>query len=58
VILTEERGEPPHFSWDPKDKDLTAEQRQDLWFSDLINRKDEALRDLAEEDLLAARSLI
>ncbi len=58
VILTEEKGKPPRLSQDPGDEDLTDEQRQDLWFSGLVDRNDPTLRDLAEEDLLAARHLV
>ncbi len=58
VILTEERGEPPKLSLDPDDPELTDEQRQDLWFNGLVEKKELSLRDLAEEDLLASRHLV
>ena len=58
VILTEERGKPPRLSLDPNDPELTDEQRQDLWFNVLVEKEQLNLRDLAEEDLLAARHLV
>ncbi len=58
VILTEETGKPPRLTLDPGDDDLTNEQRQDIWFSGLLTRENASLRDLAEEDLLAARHLV
>ena len=58
IIRTEEKGQPPHLNYDPKNEDLSLEQQQDLWFSDLVDKEEPDLRDLAEEDLLAARHLI
>ncbi|QFY41207.1 hypothetical protein F6R98_00095 [Candidatus Methylospira mobilis] len=57
VILTEEQGEPPrqHF---PAEDDRSEEQRQDAWFAHLVAREDPLLRDLAEEDYLAARHML
>ncbi len=57
VIRTEDQGEPPRFSFEQGDPDLSEEQRQDLWFAGLAGRNDAALRDLAEEDYLASRHL-
>ena len=57
VILAEERGQPPRVEL-PDDEDLRSqEQVQDAWFADLLGRGEDALRDLAEEDYLAARHL-
>lgn len=58
IIRTEEKGKPPHLNYDPRNEDLSLEQQQDLWFSDLVRKEKPVLRDLAEEDLLAARHLI
>lgn len=58
VILTEEKNAPPHLNYSPDDQDLSEEQRQDLWFTGLIERHEPALRDLAEEGFLASRHLI
>lgn len=58
VILTEEKGAPPHLNFTADDEDLSEEQRQDLWFGGLVERHEPALLDLAEEGFLASRHLI
>lgn len=58
VILTEEKGAPPHLGFDVNDQDLSEEQRQDLWFNGLVERHEPTLLDLAEESFLASRHLI
>lgn len=58
VILTEEQGRAPGLDFDPEDKDLAEEQRQDAWYKSLIEAGDATLTDLAEEGYLASRQLI
>ncbi|MGB7987903.1 MAG: tetratricopeptide repeat protein [Candidatus Methylophosphatis roskildensis] len=55
VILAEELGQPPRFAASNDEDECSQEQRQDAWFGDLWSRDDVQLRDVAEEDYLAAR---
>lgn len=55
VVLTEERGQPPSVKFLEERSELTGEQRQDLWFSNLVSKTNKAIVDRAEEDYLAAR---
>ena len=55
VILAEEMGHPPAVSLPEDEDERSQEQVQDAWFADLVGRNDAVLKDLAEEDYLAAR---
>lgn len=57
IILTEERGQPPHVDM-PEGDERSQEQAQDAWFTSLVSRNDLILRDLAEEDYLSARQMV
>jgi tetratricopeptide (TPR) repeat protein len=57
IILTEERGQPPHLDM-PEGDERSQEQAQDAWFASLVSRNDLMLRDLAEEDYLSARHMV
>ncbi len=57
VIITEEIGRPPRLDLDLEDQDLSEEQRQNLWYTGLASRKDEALLDFVQEDFLTARQV-
>ena len=57
VILTEERGLPPHL-YLPEDDERSQEQVQDAWFASLVTRNDPMLCDRAEEEYLAARHML
>jgi Flp pilus assembly protein TadD len=53
VIFTEENNRPPHYKFHLPESELSEEQKQQLWFSDLAEK--ERLRDWVEEDYLSAR---
>ncbi|MDP2826758.1 MAG: tetratricopeptide repeat protein [Sulfuritalea sp.] len=55
VILAEEIGRVPAVSLSADEDERSQEQIQDAWFADLVGRNDAVLKDLAEEDYLAAR---
>ncbi|MDP2825106.1 MAG: hypothetical protein Q8O52_20790 [Sulfuritalea sp.] len=55
VILAEEIGRVPAVSLSADEDERSQEQVQDAWFADLVGRNDAVLKDLAEEDYLAAR---
>lgn len=55
VILAEEIGRVPAVSLSADEDERSQEQVQDAWFADLVGRNDVVLKDLAEEDYLAAR---
>lgn len=55
VIFTEEHNRPPHYEFKLKDSELSEEQKQQLWYSNLADK--ESLRDWVEEDFLSARQI-
>jgi Flp pilus assembly protein TadD len=55
VIYTEENNRPPHYEFKLKESELSEEQKQQRWFSDLA--ANDNLRDWAQEDFLSARQV-
>lgn len=55
VIVAEAQGSAPRPELDPEVGEPDADLALDHWFAELFARADAPLRDLAEEDLLAAR---
>ncbi|NOS89397.1 MAG: hypothetical protein HOP34_12835 [Methylococcaceae bacterium] len=57
VIVTEENNRPPHYQFKLPASELSEDQKQQLWFSDLAGEEQTSLRDWAEEDFLTARQV-
>jgi tetratricopeptide (TPR) repeat protein len=57
VICTEENNHPPHYSFNLPESELSEEQKQQQWFSNLVGEKSSTLRDWVEEDFLTARQV-
>lgn len=55
VIYTEENNRPPNYQFHLPESELSEEQKQQLWFSGLVDN--ESLRDWVEEDFLTARQV-
>lgn len=55
VIYTEENNHPPNYQFHLPESELSEEQKQQLWFSGLVDN--ESLRDWVEEDFLTARQV-
>lgn len=57
VICTEENNRPPHYEFKLKESELSEEQKQQQWFSNLAGEENSTLRDWVEEDFLTARQV-
>jgi len=57
VIYTEENNRPPHYEFKLREAELSEEQKQQLWFSNLAGEECSNLRDWVEEDFLTARQV-
>jgi hypothetical protein len=57
VIFTEENNHPPHYEFTLQESELSEEQKQQQWFSNLVGEESSSLRDWVEEDFLSARQV-